>query len=142
MGEPERYARCYSGKSKICFIRILEWPEEYLRIVRVYSSKYAERAQNRGTLTCNAWCQIKVNVCVWGGGARGGGVGLDEDSPGSGAKKNKSKRWMDDLRFYVLSNSVSTISGRWEVDNERLCAADFLLRVRRFRLERGSNLVR
>ena len=27
---------------------------------------------------------------------------------------------MDDLRFYVLFNSVSVISGRWEVDNERL----------------------
>ena len=29
---------------------------------------------------------------------------------------------MDDLRFYVLFNSVLVISGRWEVDNERLCA--------------------
>ena len=28
---------------------------------------------------------------------------------------------MDDLRFYVLFNSVSVISRRWEVDNERLC---------------------
>ena len=27
----------------------------------------------------------------------------------------------DDLRFYTLFNSVSVISGRWEVDNERLC---------------------
>ena len=28
---------------------------------------------------------------------------------------------MDDLRFYVLFNSVSVISGQWKVDNERLC---------------------
>ena len=27
---------------------------------------------------------------------------------------------MDDLRFYVLFNSISVISGRWQVDNERL----------------------
>ena len=46
--------------------------------------------------------------------------------------------WMDDLRFYVLFNSVSIISGRWEVDNERLCAMELRLRLRRFRLERGS----
>ena len=32
--------------------------------------------------------------------------------------------WMDDLLFYVLFNSVSVISGRWEVDNERLCAME------------------
>ena len=50
--------------------------------------------------------------------------------------------WMDDLRFYVLFNSVSVISGRWEVDNERLCAMELRLRLRRFGLERGSNLVR
>ena len=27
---------------------------------------------------------------------------------------------MDDLRFYVLFKSVSVISGRWDVDGERL----------------------
>ena len=32
--------------------------------------------------------------------------------------------WMDDLRFYVLFNSVSVISGRWADDNERLCAME------------------
>ena len=32
---------------------------------------------------------------------------------------------MDDLRFYVLFNSISVISGRWEVDNERLCAMEY-----------------
>ena len=30
--------------------------------------------------------------------------------------------WMDDMRFYVLFNSISVISGRWKVDNGRLCA--------------------
>ena len=29
---------------------------------------------------------------------------------------------MDDLRFNVLFNSISVISGRWANDNERLCA--------------------
>ena len=47
--------------------------------------------------------------------------------------------WMDDLRFYVLFNSISVISGRWADDNERLCAMEPRLRLRRFRLERGSN---
>ena len=47
--------------------------------------------------------------------------------------------WMDDLRFYVLSNSISVISGRLDVDNERLCAMVHRLRLRRFRLERGPN---
>ena len=34
---------------------------------------------------------------------------------------------MDDLLFYVILrpfNSVSAISGRWEIDNERLCAME------------------
>ena len=35
---------------------------------------------------------------------------------------------MDDLRFYVIFNSVSVISGRREVDNERLCAMELRLR--------------
>ena len=46
--------------------------------------------------------------------------------------------WMDDLRFYVLFNSVSVISGRWADDNERLCAMEPRLRLRRFHLKRGS----
>ena len=49
---------------------------------------------------------------------------------------------MDDLCFYVLFNSVSVISGRWAVDNERLCAMELRLRLRRYRLERESNSVR
>ena len=28
------------------------------------------------------------------------------------------------MRFYVLFNSISVISGRWEIDNERLCAME------------------
>ena len=34
-----------------------------------------------------------------------------------------SNKW-DDLRFYDLFNSLSVISRRREVDNERLCAMD------------------
>ena len=30
----------------------------------------------------------------------------------------------DDLRFYVLFNSISVISGPWADDNERLCAME------------------
>ena len=37
--------------------------------------------------------------------------------------------WMDDLRFYVLFNSISVISGRYLDDNERLCAMELRLRV-------------
>ena len=50
--------------------------------------------------------------------------------------------WMDDLRFYVLFNSISVISGRCEIDNGRLCAMELRLRLRRFRLEREPNSVR
>ena len=32
--------------------------------------------------------------------------------------------WVDDLRFYVLFNSISVISGRHLDDNERLCAME------------------
>ena len=42
---------------------------------------------------------------------------------------------MDDLRFYVLFNSISVISGRSIDDNERLCAMELRLRLRRFHLE-------
>ena len=33
-------------------------------------------------------------------------------------------RWRDDLRFYVLFNSISVITGRWADDNKRLCAME------------------
>ena len=49
--------------------------------------------------------------------------------------------WMDGLRFYVIFNSISVISGRWLADNERICAIEPLLRSIRFppqaRLESG-----
>ena len=38
-------------------------------------------------------------------------------------------RWMNDLRFYVLFNSISVISGRCLDDNERLCAMELRLRL-------------
>ena len=44
-------------------------------------------------------------------------------------------RWMNDLQFYVLFNSISVISGRCLDDNERLCAMELRLRLRRFYLE-------
>ena len=47
--------------------------------------------------------------------------------------------WMEDLPFYVLFNNTSVILGQWELDNERLCAMELCLQLRRFRLERGSN---
>ena len=47
--------------------------------------------------------------------------------------------WMDDLRFYVLFNSISDISGRWadDYEYESLCAMEPRLWFRRFRLERA-----
>ena len=42
---------------------------------------------------------------------------------------------MDELRFYVLFNSISVISGQCSDDNERLCAMKLRLRLRRFHLE-------
>ena len=47
--------------------------------------------------------------------------------------------WMDDLQFNVLFNSISVISGGWEDDNERLCAMEPRLQLKRFRFERSSN---
>ena len=32
--------------------------------------------------------------------------------------------WMDELRFYVIFNSISVVSGRWLADNEMLCAME------------------
>ena len=45
----------------------------------------------------------------------------------------------DDLRFYVIFNSISVISGRWEGNNGRLCAKEPRLRVVKYRVEHGSN---
>ena len=48
---------------------------------------------------------------------------------------------MDDLRFNVLFNSISVISGRWEVDNERLCAMELRLRLKRSSPQGGLELL-
>ena len=38
---------------------------------------------------------------------------------------------MDDMRFCVLFNSISAISGQWAGDNGRLCATKARLRLKR-----------
>ena len=43
--------------------------------------------------------------------------------------------WMVDLRFYVLFNSISVISGRCLDDSETLRAMELRLWLRRFHLE-------
>ena len=45
---------------------------------------------------------------------------------------------MDDLRFDVLFNSISVISGRWADDNKRLCAMESSLRLKRSQLQASS----
>ena len=49
--------------------------------------------------------------------------------------KNMMDGWINDLRFYVLFNSISVISGRCLDYTERLCAVELRLRLRRFHLE-------
>ena len=39
---------------------------------------------------------------------------------------------MDRLRSYAVSKSISVISGRWEGDNEKLCALELRFRLKRF----------
>ena len=50
--------------------------------------------------------------------------------------------WIDDLRLYVLLNSISVITGRWEVENEKLCAMEPRFRLKIFssqaRIEPGT----
>ena len=43
-------------------------------------------------------------------------------------------RWMDDMQFYVPFNCISVISGQWKVDNDRLCAMEHCLRLRRLKI--------
>ena len=38
---------------------------------------------------------------------------------------------MDDVRFYILFNSISVISGQWVGDNERLCALEPRVQLKR-----------
>ena len=40
-----------------------------------------------------------------------------------------TNEWMDDLRFYLLFNHISDISGLLEGDNEKLCAMDVTVRM-------------
>ena len=47
---------------------------------------------------------------------------------------------MDDLFIYVLFNSVSMISGRWTDDNERLCAMEARLQLKRSPSQAGIEL--
>ena len=39
--------------------------------------------------------------------------------------------WMDGLQLYILFNSMSVMSERWEGENERLSAMEFRLRLKR-----------
>ena len=48
--------------------------------------------------------------------------------------------WMDDLRFYVLFNSISVISGQWADDNDRLCEMKPRLRLKRSSPRAGLEL--
>ena len=41
---------------------------------------------------------------------------------------------MASLRFYVIFNSISIISGRWVGENERMCVIEPRLRFKRFSL--------
>ena len=45
--------------------------------------------------------------------------------------------WMDELRFYILFNSISIISGRWEDDIDRMVATEPRLGLQN--LQRYSN---
>ena len=44
------------------------------------------------------------------------------------------------LRFYILLNSISVISGRLLDDNEKLCAIEPLWRLERFPPQAGLEL--
>ena len=47
---------------------------------------------------------------------------------------------MDGWRFHVLFNSISVISGRWDGDNETLCAVEPCLRLKRSPPQAGLEL--
>ena len=51
-------------------------------------------------------------------------------------KHKEEDEWMDDLLFCVLFQSYQD-DGRMK--NERLCAMELCVQLRRFRLEQGSN---
>ena len=49
---------------------------------------------------------------------------------------------MDDLQSNALFNSISVISGRWDVDNERLCAMELRFTVLKISPRAEMNSVR
>ena len=65
-------------------------------------------------------------------GRKGNGDFLAQHVKGGVHLSEFENGWMDDLRLYVLFNSISVISGWRKVDNERLCAMELRLRLRRF----------
>ena len=48
---------------------------------------------------------------------------------------------MDGFQIYVFFNSISVVSGQWADDNERLCAVELHLQLKRSPLTWGSNPV-
>ena len=56
----------------------------------------------------------------------------------SGGRKHDG--WMGDLQFYVLFNSISVIPGRGADDNDRLCAMELRLRLKRSSPRAGLEL--
>ena len=51
------------------------------------------------------------------------------------------RRWMDDLRIYVLFINISVISGQWADDIKRLYAIESRLRLKRFSPQARLQLV-
>ena len=47
---------------------------------------------------------------------------------------------MDDLRFYVLFNTISVISERWAKHNERLCANCTPFTIEKYAPQAGREL--
>ena len=44
----------------------------------------------------------------------------------------QADEWLDDMRVYLIFNSISVISGQWIGDNEMLYALKPLLRMKMF----------
>ena len=53
----------------------------------------------------------------------------------------EQNRWIDELRFHVLFNSISVISERWEGDNERLCAVETAFTIYLFHYQKADDKV-
>ena len=74
--------------------------------------------------------KIRIQVLLHSAGARNSTI-----QAVLGSQQGYFNGWMDDLRFYILFNSISVISGQCLDDNEILCAMELYLRLRRFHLE-------